>query len=161
MRKESPFDQAMHFLTGLFHSKMFEGESEQERECPFCEKRLDEEMDEPMWYSSKRKRYEPLENHIDVALHILEEHPDKLFRYTESIDGMLENPIGNIESSLNGWLKLLIDEDRLPDFENQCAICGFNPQFRGKLELRQHFEKEHREQLKQIRDIMDNMQKQV
>ena len=161
MRKESPFDQAMHFLTGLFHSTMFEGESEQERECPFCDMRFNEETGEPEFYSSKRKKWEFLEGHIDLAAHILEEHPDKLFRYAESIDGILENPIGNIESSLDGWLDRLVVEEKFPEYENQCSLCNFVPQFRGKLELRQHFEKEHREQLKQIKDIMENMQKDV
>ena len=161
MRKESPFDQAMHFLTGLFHSKMFEGEVEQDRGCPFCDMHFNEETGYPKFYSSKRKRWEYLEGHMDVALHILEEHPDKLFRYAESIDGILENPIGNIESSLDGWLGNLIEEEKLLGYENQCSLCNFLPQFRGKLELRQHFEKEHREQLKQIKDIMENMQTQV
>ena len=160
MKKESPFDQAMHFLTGLFHSKMFEGEVEQERECPFCDMRFNEETGEPEFYSSKRKKWEFLEGHIDLAAHVLEEHPSRLYRYTESIDGILENPIGNIESSLDGWLDRLVVEEQLPQYENQCAICGFVPQFRGKLELRQHFEQEHREQLKQIKDILENMQNQ-
>ena len=158
MRKESSFDQAMDFLTGLFHSKMFEGEVEQERECPFCDMRFNEETGEPEFYSSKRKKWEFLEGHIDLAVHLLEEHPDKLFRYTESIDGMLENPIGNIEASIEGWLERLDEDKKLHHDENQCSLCNFVPQFRGKLELRQHFEKEHREQLKQIKDILENMQ---
>lgn len=160
MRSYSDFDKAMHFLTGLFHSKLFEGEAEQERSCPFCEPKENEETGMFEYYNSSIGKYEFLENHVDVASHILREHPQKLFRYSESIDHMLENPIGSIEMSINGWLKVLIDEANLERFENGCSVCGYISQFRGKSELRQHFEHEHKEQLQQIKSILENMQKQ-
>ena len=99
------YDQIVtEILPELFHSSYMLDQSEQYRKCPVCEQ--NESFD-----------------HQDLAEHIINEHPEKLTEYADSISEMLNNP-------LNYFVCESLYEDPA------CSICGKRPV--TKLELNEH-----------------------
>ena len=90
------------FLENLFHSEAFSSNPEQKRRCPFG------------------KCYEhEFESHPELIFHIMEEHPEEVKKYAESVDFILKNPVDNINMSY--WWTDLIGH---PSESMSCAFCG-------------------------------------
>ena len=91
--EEIDYEQIVtNILPEFFHSSYMFGQSEQYRKCPICK---------------DNKYYD----HEDLAAHIVDEHPEKLTEYANSISEMLNHPLDYfVYESLYG--------------SAACSICG-------------------------------------
>ena len=91
-------------LPELFHSSYMFGQNEQYRKCPIC----------------KDVKYE---DHEDLAVHIIDEHPEKLTEYANSISEMINHPLDYfIYEGLFG--------------SATCSVCG--KRLETELEMNRH-----------------------
>ena len=86
-------------LQGLFHTEAMSDTPEQSRICPFCTYRGTD--------------------HPDLISHILDNHPERVKQYIESLDYILKNPVDNINVAYD-WADLIGH----PSASMTCAFCG-------------------------------------
>ena len=141
MANKDPFKELIYFVSSMFHSKQFDRTYEQTWKCPYC-----------------GLHDESVNDHILLAEHIFNKHPNKFGKYADNVDNMLKNPIGNIEISINWFNDLVKDYVLSEQHVNDCTLCGYNPRFRGKAELREHFESKHRKEAEEVKEILKSME---
>lgn len=139
---ENPLQEAVYFISSMFHSLPFENRPESQWVCPHC-----------------YLKDESVNDHLLLAQHIRDKHPEQFHKYSDDIDSMLKNPIGSIEISMKWFESLVKDYILSEQHKNDCTLCGFTPKFIGKAELREHFETKHRQELEEIWNALKSEEK--
>ena len=134
-------DDVAYAISHLFQSPMYDETEEQERICPFC------------------NDWELGSSHFDIAAHIIEKHPERLQKYSSSLDYMLKDPITymSVSNVLMSSYGFRMGEGDYERNERTCVICG-NVQD-NRLKLRSHMEGAHKEHLEWVYDMIREMGK--